>query len=125
MGMCMCVFMWPALVAPPPLEVGTPSPEAAVAATPAPADPDLPPPEARAPSAGPAGRSTCGRLRGGRPVPGTGGHLHVVDGCRLLHARVLFAGLTGRQHRRPAAAAPATGVIPAGRRRLRPTLARL
>eukprot|EP00966_Prymnesium_polylepis_P052303 1211298-Prymnesium_polylepis.1 len=39
---------------------------------------------------------------------------------------VLCARFTGRQLRRPAAAAPATGVIPAGlRRRLRPALARL
>eukprot|EP00966_Prymnesium_polylepis_P095179 2204044-Prymnesium_polylepis.1 len=50
MGMCMCVFMWPALVASPPLEVGMPSLEAAATATPAPADPDSPPPKARAPS---------------------------------------------------------------------------
>eukprot|EP00966_Prymnesium_polylepis_P048540 1123865-Prymnesium_polylepis.1 len=41
--------MWPALVASPPREVGAPSPEAAAAATSAPADPDSRPPEARAP----------------------------------------------------------------------------
>eukprot|EP00966_Prymnesium_polylepis_P206108 4775858-Prymnesium_polylepis.1 len=42
MGMCMCMFMWPALVASPPLGVGLPPLPATAAATPAPADSDPP-----------------------------------------------------------------------------------
>eukprot|EP00966_Prymnesium_polylepis_P300122 6935823-Prymnesium_polylepis.1 len=63
--------------------------------------------------AGPPAASACGLLCGGCLAIRTGGRLHVVGGCRLLHVCVLRAGLAGRQCRRPSAYPPPSPPPPA------------